>query len=203
VLDDLQPIAAKTGALGSAETIHAIHERAQRFNFPLVVDPVMVSKHGDSLIPEGTAGQEVIQAYRQLMPRAFLVTPNRFELEQLTGIKLNSTQDVAKAIHDLHQMGARFVLAKMGDVNGNSEHILGSGQENIAIQTKRIDTQNTHGAGCVLSALITAMIALGETNLKEVVQRAIRQISIGIHNTHPIGKGRSPVETRVLENEPV
>jgi hydroxymethylpyrimidine/phosphomethylpyrimidine kinase len=136
------------------------------------------------------------------MPRAFLVTPNRFELEQLTGIKPDSTQAVAKAIHDLHQMGAKFVLVKMGDVNGQSEHVLGSGQENIAIQSKRFDTQNTHGAGCVLASLITGLIALGETNLKEVVQRAIRQVSIAIHNTHPIGKGRSPIETRVLANEP-
>jgi Flp pilus assembly CpaF family ATPase len=53
-----------------------------------------------------------------------------------------------------------------------------------------------------LSATIAALIALGETDLKRIVQRAIRQVSIGIHNTHPIGKGRSPVETRVLANEP-
>ncbi len=130
------------------------------------------------------------------------MTPNRFELEKLTGIELKTNQDVAKAIHDLHQMGARFVLAKMGQVDGQSEHILGSGKENIAIQSKRFDTQNTHGAGCILSAIIAALIALGETDLKRIIQRAIRQVSIGIHNTHPIGKGRSPVETRVLTDEP-
>lgn len=197
VLDDLQPIVAKTGALGTAETIDAIHQAAQRFNFPLIVDPVMVSKHGDSLVSE-----DAVAAYRRLLPKAFLVTPNRFELEKLTGIALTTNQDVAKAIHDLHQMGARFVLAKMGQVDGQSEHILGSGKENIAIQSKHFDTQNTHGAGCVLSSVITALIALGETDLKRVVQRAIRQVSISIHNTHPIGKGRSPVETRVLANEP-
>jgi hydroxymethylpyrimidine/phosphomethylpyrimidine kinase len=197
VLDDIQPIVAKTGALGTAETIDAIHQAAQRFNFPLIVDPVMVSKHGDSLVSD-----DAVAAYRRLLPKAFLVTPNKFELERLTGITLNSNQDVAKAIHDLHQMGARFVLAKMGQVDGQSEHILGSGKENIAIHSPRFDTQNTHGAGCVLSSIITALIALGETDLKRAVQRAIRQVSIGIHNTHPIGKGTSPVETRVLANQP-
>ena len=197
VLDDIQPLVAKTGALGTAETIDAIHQRAQQFNFPLIVDPVMVSKHGDSLVND-----DAVAAYRRLLPKAFLVTPNRFELERLTGIALKTNQDVAKAIHDLHQMGARFVLAKMGEVNGQSEHILGSGKENVAIQSKRFETQNTHGAGCILSAAITALIALGETDLKRIVQRAVRQVSIGIHNTHPIGKGRSPVETRVLANEP-
>ena len=202
VLDDIQPIVAKTGALGTAETIDAVHQRAQQFNFPLVVDPVMVSKHGDSLLTEDAVTDDAVAAYRRLLPKAFLVTPNRFELERLTGIALNTNQDVAKAIHDLHQMGARFVLAKMGEVNGQSEHILGSGKENIAIQSKRFETQNTHGAGCILSAAITALIALGETDLKRIVQRAIRQVSIGIHNTQPIGKGRSPVETRVLADEP-
>lgn len=197
VLDDIQPIVAKTGALGTAETIDAVHQAAQRFNFPLIVDPVMVSKHGDSL-----ASDEAVAAYRRLLPKAFLVTPNKFELERLTGITLDSNQNVAKAIHDLHQMGARYVLAKMGNVDGQSEHILGSGKENIAIHSPRFDTQNTHGAGCVLSSVITALIALGETDLKRVIQRAIRQVSIGIHNTHPIGKGTSPVETRVLANEP-
>ena len=197
VLDDFQPVVAKTGALGTAETIDAIHQAAQRFNFPLIVDPVMVSKHGDSLVSD-----DAVAAYRRLLPKAFLVTPNRFELEKLTGIALNTNQDVAKAIHDLHQMGARFVLAKMGHIDGQSEHILGSGKENIAIQSKQFDTQNTHGAGCVLSSVITALIALGETDLKRIIQRAIRQVSISIHNTQAIGKGRGPVETRVLANEP-
>jgi hydroxymethylpyrimidine/phosphomethylpyrimidine kinase len=183
--------------LGKAEVIDAVTEQAAKFPFPLIVDPVMVSKHGDPLVSD-----DAVDAYRRLMPKAFLVTPNRFELEKLTGIALNSNQDVAKAIHDLHQMGARFVLAKMGQVDGQSEHILGSGKENIAIQSKRFDTQNTHGAGCILSAIIAALIALGETDLKRIIQRAIRQVSIGIHNTHPLGKGRSPVETRVLTDEP-
>ena len=134
VLDDLKPVAAKTGALGNAEIIEAVSERAESFTFPLIVDPVMVSKHGDTLISE-----DAIEAYRGLMKHAFLVTPNRYELAALTGSDLSSTESIAKAIHDLHMMGAKFVLAKMGEVDGSSEHILGSGQENLAIQSSRFD----------------------------------------------------------------
>jgi hydroxymethylpyrimidine/phosphomethylpyrimidine kinase len=198
ILDDFKPIAAKTGALGNAAIIDAVAERAARFEFPLIVDPVMVSKHGDSLVES-----DAIEAYRRLMKHAFLVTPNRFELEQLTGIPLDGPSAVARAIHDLHVLGARFVLAKMGEVDGASEHILGSGTENFAVHANRIETSHTHGAGCVLSAAITAMIALGQTDLKDIVHRAIRQVVIAIHNTHPIAKGQCPVETRVMENEPV
>ena len=50
VLDDLRPAAAKTGALGSAEVVRAIAAAAGQFDFPLVVDPVMISKHGAPLI---------------------------------------------------------------------------------------------------------------------------------------------------------
>jgi hydroxymethylpyrimidine/phosphomethylpyrimidine kinase len=198
IVDDFRPIAAKTGALGNAAIIDAVIERAERFEFPLIVDPVMVSKHGDSLIDD-----DAIDAYRRLLRHAFLVTPNRFELERLTGIALTGPSAVAQAIHDLHLLGARFVLAKMGEVDGQSEHILGSGQENFAVHSNRVDTQHTHGAGCVLSASITAMIALGQSDLKDIVHRAIRQVVIAIHNTHPIAGGRCPIETRVMENEPV
>lgn len=198
VLDDFRPIAGKTGALGNAAIIDAVAERAERVEFPLIVDPVMVSKHGHLLIEE-----DAVDAYRRLLKHAFLVTPNRFELERLTGITPNSPSQVAQAIHDLHMMGARFVLAKLGEIDGKSQHVLGSGQENFAIQSDRVPTMNTHGAGCVLSAAITAMICLGQTDLKDIVHRAIRQVVIGIYNTHPIAQGQCPVETRVMENEPV
>jgi hydroxymethylpyrimidine/phosphomethylpyrimidine kinase len=198
IVDDFNPIAAKTGALGNAAIIDAVAERAEKFEFPLIVDPVMVSKHGHSLIED-----DAVEAYRRLLKHAFLVTPNRFELERLTGITLDGPDAVAQAIHDLHVMGARFVLAKMGDIDGHSEHILGSGKENFAVHSDRIETNHTHGAGCVLSAAITAMICLGQTDLKEIVHRAIRQVVIAIHNTHPIAKGQCPIETRVMENEPI
>ncbi len=198
VLDDLKPVAAKTGALGTAEIIDAVAERAAKFEFPLIVDPVMVSKHGHRLVEP-----DAVEAYRRLLPHAFLATPNRFELEQLSGIALTGPDEVAQAIHDLHAMGAKFVLAKMGEVEGMSEHILGSGQENFAVHSNRFDTMHTHGAGCVLSASITAMIALGQSDLKDIVHRAIRQVVIAIHNTHPLGRGHCPIETRVMENEPV
>lgn len=196
VLQDLQPVAAKTGALGNAAIIEAVTEKAAAFPFPLIVDPVMVSKHGDPLVEDSA-----IEAYRKLLAHAFLVTPNRFELEKLTGIALSDTQSVAQAIRELHRMGARFVLAKLGETNGVSEHVLGSGQENLAIHSGRFPTQHTHGAGCVLSAMITALIALGERDLRAIVNRAIRQVSIGIFNAQAIGKGQCPVETRVIANE--
>src|SRR5215471_16089685 len=80
VLEDIPPGAAKTGALGSAEMVAAVARAAERFDFPLVVDPVMISKHGLPLLGESAAA-----AIREhLLPRAALITPNIPEAEALT-----------------------------------------------------------------------------------------------------------------------
>ncbi len=71
VLEDLPPRAAKTGALGTAEIIEALAERAAHFSFPLVVDPVLISKHGAALLPAA----ECDNIFRKLLPLATLVTP--------------------------------------------------------------------------------------------------------------------------------
>src|SRR5450631_3669092 len=50
VVEDIPPGAAKTGALGNAAMVKAVARAAGSFPFPLVVDPVMVSKHGLPLL---------------------------------------------------------------------------------------------------------------------------------------------------------
>src|SRR5262245_3185378 len=90
VLEDLPPMAAKTGALGSAEVVRAVARAAERFAFPLVVDPVMISKHGHSLLPE-----DAVAAVREeLLPRAALVTPNVPEAEALSGVAIRGIDEM-------------------------------------------------------------------------------------------------------------
>ncbi|XZE19294.1 bifunctional hydroxymethylpyrimidine kinase/phosphomethylpyrimidine kinase [Pirellulaceae bacterium SH449] len=194
VMDDLSPIIVKTGALGNADMINAIAKWAETLEVPLIVDPVMVSKSGDSLIDD-----DAVEAYKNLLKRATLVTPNRFELQRLSGIELTNEETIAQAIHELHQMGAVYVLAKLGEVEGKSRHILGTGDKNLALEIDRFDTPHTHGAGCVLSSTITAFLARGASDWPELVSKAIEQTAVAIYNATPIGKGRSPVETRVME----
>ncbi|MBP1625496.1 MAG: Hydroxymethylpyrimidine phosphate kinase ThiD [Acidobacteria bacterium] len=79
VLEDIPPAAAKTGALGSPEIVKLIAQRAAQFNFPLVVDPVMISKHGQPLMTEPARTEFA----RLLAPCAFLITPNMYEASEL------------------------------------------------------------------------------------------------------------------------
>jgi len=191
VVSDIPPRAAKTGALGSVSIIEAVADRAKDFTFPLIVDPVMVSKHGHMLLPE-----EAVDAIaKKLMPRAFLVTPNRFEAERLTGtsIDVDDPRTVADAISFLHELGAKNVLLKLGEVSGGSINVLGLGRENIAFKLPRLDSNNTHGTGCALSAAIVAGLAIGR-DLKWSVDHAIRAIYYGIELGQPIGSGLHPIE---------
>ncbi len=102
VLEDIPPAAAKTGALGSAEMVEAVAGAASRFAFPLVVDPVMVSKHGLPLAPESA-----VRAFREcLLPHAALVTPNVPEAEVLTGVTIRDMESMRRAALRIHEMGA-------------------------------------------------------------------------------------------------
>jgi len=192
VLTDIPPRAIKIGALGNANIVRAVAERLQSVTCPIVVDPVLVSKHGCMLVTE-----DVVEAYRtHLLPLAFLVTPNRFEAERLTGQTLNSDDAVARAMHHLEHSGTKHVLIKLGEVNGRRRHCLSGHEFNDVLETPAFTTKNTHGTGCILSAAITARLALGETHVKSAVLFGIHRVYEAIALNTKLGNGIHPAEIR-------
>jgi hydroxymethylpyrimidine/phosphomethylpyrimidine kinase len=188
VIEDIPPAAAKTGALGSAEMVEAVACAAADFAFPLVVDPVMVSKHGLSLLPA-----EAITAIRDLLlPCAFLVTPNVPECEALTGIAIRTLDDMRRAACRLREMGARAVLVKGGHLEGEATDLLFEGAEWHEFPAPRVVTPHTHGTGCTYSAAITAALAQG-LDLPAAVARAKRFIHAAIRTNPGLGQGSGPV----------
>jgi hydroxymethylpyrimidine/phosphomethylpyrimidine kinase len=188
VLEDIPPNAAKTGALGSAEVVEAVARAAEAFRFPLVVDPVMVSKHGLPLLPESA-----VRALRQyLLPRAALLTPNLPEAEALTGIAIRGLEDMRAAARRLREMGARAVLIKGGHLEGEPTDLLFDGAEWREFPAPRIDTRHTHGAGCTYSAAITAGLARGLT-MGAAVARAKLFIHAAIQTSPGLGRGSGPL----------
>jgi hydroxymethylpyrimidine/phosphomethylpyrimidine kinase len=178
VVEDIPPAAAKTGALGSSEVIRAVARAAAAFSFPLVVDPVMISKHG---APLGGGGIE------ELLPHAFLITPNLPEAEALTG-----TDDPRRAACRLREMGARAVLIKGGHAEGDATDLLYDGVDFTEFPAPRIATPHTHGTGCTYSAAITAGLAIG-LPLRDAVARAKRFIHQAIATNPGLGRGCGPV----------
>lgn len=196
VLDDIPPTAIKLGALGTAAVIQAVAEELSQVDVPIVVDPVMISKHGHSLLND-----DAVDCYRrQLFPQAFLVTPNRLEAEKLTGMRISSFEEAERAVVALLEMGCRNVLLKIGKVEDDFQVCLGLGSHMSRYSTPYLNSNCTHGSGCVLAACITALLALGGSDLPTIVEFALREITTAISIGTPIGKGVSPVETRVIPN---
>ncbi len=195
VVEDIYPQVIKTGALGSAKVVAALGERMAELDMPKIVDPVLVSKHGHSL-----ADDDVVAAMKEhLLPQAYVVTPNRFEAERLTGLTLDNEDRVAEAIYRLQECGAQHVLIKLGEVDGQSQHVMNVDDGNTCFIMPRLaDAKNTHGTGCILSAALAASLALGEQDLRTAVNFAIEQVYQAIYFNTELGQGYHPAEIRAL-----
>ena len=189
VLEDIPPQAAKTGALGSAEVVCAVSRVLGSFEFPLVVDPVMLSTTGMPLASE--AAVRVMK--RELFPRAALVTPNAPEAEALTGIAVRTVADMRRAAIALCEMGPPAALVKGGHVGDDSEtlDVLYDAGQYHEFPAPRLATMHTHGTGCTYSAAITAGLARGLT-LVDAVARARRFVHEAIRTAPGLGRGSGP-----------
>lgn len=193
VLEDIPPAAAKTGALGNAAVVRRVADLARRFAFPLVVDPVMISKHGAKLLD--AAASEAIADY--LIPVASLLTPNLHEAEALAGMRVADTSTMREAAEKLHFMGARSVLVKGGHLAGNAVDVLLHRGQFHQFSSERIDTPHTHGTGCTYSAAITACLARG-MGLPEAVGAAKVFLTEAIRTNPGLGHGCGPVNHHAL-----
>jgi hydroxymethylpyrimidine/phosphomethylpyrimidine kinase len=174
VLDDIGIDAAKTGMLATAELVRAVAAVVPR---PLVVDPVFVSKHGDALL----ADDAVAAVKEELLPKATVVTPNLPEASVLTGEEVRDRGGMLRAARLLLAHGPAVVMVKGGHLEDDVavDLVLAEGADPLWLEGRRIDARHTHGTGCVLSAAITAELALGMEPVdacvaaKRFVERAI------------------------------
>jgi len=183
VVSDIPPAAVKTGALGNAPVVLMVAQWARQATVPLIVDPVMISKHGAPLLsPEA---QQILK--HQLIPHALLVTPNLPEAEALTG-----QTDPEKAAEELLTLGCRAVLIKGGHAAGEPTDLFCDADGSFLLSGRRIQTRHTHGTGCTLSAAITALVA-GGTPLREAVERAKLFVQNAIETAPRLGGGHGPL----------
>ncbi len=188
VVADIPPAAAKTGALGNAAMIEAVAQLAASFDFPLVVDPVMISKHGAPLM----AMEARAALLERLLPVCRLVTPNLHEAAALTEITVDSISSMRAAAKALAKRTGAAVLVKGGHLEGEAVDVLFDGGEFHEFISPRVETTHTHGTGCTYSAAITACLALGMA-LPEAAGRAKRFISRAIATNPGLGAGCGPV----------
>jgi hydroxymethylpyrimidine/phosphomethylpyrimidine kinase len=197
VVADVPPSAAKTGALGTREVVEAVADRARAFTFPLVVDPVMVSKHGHALCDD--AASEAIQ--RRLLPQAFLVTPNLAEAERLAEMRISDRAAMEKAAWRIAERGPRHVLIKAGHRTDDPVDFLLAEGVGEFLPVERVESRSTHGTGCTLSAAIAALLAQG-ADIRFAVSSARSFVRTAIVTARPIGKGCGPVNHFVTVSVP-
>jgi hydroxymethylpyrimidine/phosphomethylpyrimidine kinase len=189
VVTDIPPHAAKTGALGNRAVIEAVASAAEAFAFPLVVDPIMISKNGTSLMD-----QEARQTLSErLLPRAFLLTPNLHEAAALAGFAVDDLASMRRAAEALVSLGARNVLVKGGHLEGDAVDVLFTQEGTFhEYPATRIDTAHTHGTGCTYSAAITAELAKGVA-LRRAIDIAKQFITNAIRSNPGLGSGAGPL----------
>jgi hydroxymethylpyrimidine/phosphomethylpyrimidine kinase len=189
VITDIPPAAAKTGALGNVAVVEALAAAAKHFKFPLVVDPVMISKHGAPLL-DSSARAAVRE---RLLPAAFLLMPNLEEAAALCGFAVLTVADMEQAAKKLAKAGARNVLVKGGHLEGDAVDVLFTEDGRYHLFTEpRIATRHTHGTGCTYSAAVTAYLAKGMP-LIEAVGHAKKFITQAIRTNPGLGGGSGPV----------
>jgi hydroxymethylpyrimidine/phosphomethylpyrimidine kinase len=189
VAADIGVSAAKTGMLFSAEIIQAVATTVRELHVPfLVVDPVMVATSGDRLLQR--AAEESLR--QDILPLATVVTPNLAETEVLVGRKVTSLDEMRAAAEQIVAEGARAVVVKGGHAVTKATDVFFDGQRMELLQSEIIETANTHGTGCTLSAAICAYLARG-TALFEAVQRAKAYITGALRHSLTIGQGSGPV----------
>jgi hydroxymethylpyrimidine/phosphomethylpyrimidine kinase len=160
VMVDIGADAAKTGMLASAELVSAVAGAVRDFAVPrLVVDPVFVSKHGDTLLADDAVGA----LREELLPLASVITPNLPEASALVGFPIDDRAGMAAAAEQLVADGAKVVLLKGGHLGGaeSPDLVLPAGGEPMWLESRRIEGRHTHGTGCVLSAAVAAELARG------------------------------------------
>lgn len=193
ILEDIIPNAIKIGMIHTPELVNVIVQKLKEYkHIPVVLDPVMVATSGHRLIEEET----IAVIIDKLLPIADIITPNMDEAAILSGMTVETLEDMAQAGMYLKKLGCSNILLKGGHQKSKIITSLLFAESNTphSFAFEKIDTHNTHGSGCTLSSAIASFLALGNSMYKAV--------ELGQHFVHhaiingadvQTGKGNGPL----------
>ncbi len=193
VFSDLEVAAMKTGMLVGSPYIKLIaSEISKRPDIPYVLDPVMIAKGGTALMDDDAVSDLI----EYLIPLATLVTPNIPEAERISGINIETKENMIEAAKVIQRQGSRNVLLKGGHLEDSqsavtSDYLLLENGKGRWFENKRIQTENTHGTGDTLAACIVSELANGKT-MEEAVEIGIDFVYTAIFDGIDVGQGHGP-----------
>ncbi|HEY3250839.1 MAG TPA: bifunctional hydroxymethylpyrimidine kinase/phosphomethylpyrimidine kinase [Ignavibacteria bacterium] len=186
---------AKTGMLSSAKVIESMYPGLKKQKgLKLVIDPVLSSKNGFEMLDRNG----IKALIKKLIPLSYLITPNIYEAEILSGLKIQTFEEMELAAFIIHKLGARNVLIKGGHINDEfglpkGTDLLYSNKIFSLFPANYIAAKHTHGIGCALSAAITANLAIGK-NLEASIIEAKAYVQNKLQEAEKLGRGINPVE---------
>ncbi|OFL48318.1 MULTISPECIES: bifunctional hydroxymethylpyrimidine kinase/phosphomethylpyrimidine kinase [unclassified Nosocomiicoccus] len=188
--DDFKIGACKTGMLASEAHVKCVVENLKRVDFgPYILDPVMIAKGGHKLLEDGA----IDSIKSELVPLATVITPNIPEAEVLTGLTIQSGEDMVEAANYLKALGAENVIIKGGHRDDSyAEDFVSLKDKEFWMRGTRIDTNRTHGTGDTFAACIASELAKGN-DLKTSIITAKSFIQSAIEEGIEVGHGHGPV----------
>lgn len=187
VCSDMDVAFAKTGMLSSPEITKEVSDMIESEKIPVVVDPIIMSESGESLLTHSSI--EVMK--KHLLSLAYVVTPNIYEAEILSGIRITSQNDAQKAARIIGDFGPAYVIVTGGHMNA-TDFIYDTQNEIFTVLPGIPVTGGTHGTGCTYSAALTSCLSLGQSVI-DAGNIAKRFVTLGIQNYIQVGRGPSPV----------
>ncbi len=185
LFEDFSIDAVKTGMLFDEEIIQIVSKKIGEYYLRPVVDPVMVATSGDAL----SRNTFTASFKKYLMPKTFLLTANISEASVLAGVTIKTIDDVKKSCKKLYDFGPKYVLVKGGHLDTTDVvDVFYDGEKFHEFFLPRISHKKAHGSGCSLSAIITGLLALGETPV-DAVRKAKHVIWSMINDGYSPGKG--------------
>ncbi|WP_269496502.1 bifunctional hydroxymethylpyrimidine kinase/phosphomethylpyrimidine kinase [Castellaniella sp. S9] len=195
---DVRVDAVKIGMLGQESVTLAVADRLAHWRpAHIVLDPVMVAKSGDHLLEK-----RAVAALREaLLPLATILTPNLPEagvlLDQSPADNLKDMRRMAERLRRLlSDDDERWVFLKGGHLPGpDTIDVLHNGDRLIEMPGRRIQTRNTHGTGCTLSAALAALLPR-TADVPEAARQAKDYLvrAIAHADTLTVGSGHGPVQ---------
>ena len=190
VMEDIPIKVAKTGMLYSRGIMKVVAESVEDYGITIVADPVFRAGTGSSLIIE----EDKNSLIEFILPRTKILTPNLFEAEALSSLKIRSLEDMKRAARKIAEFGAEAVIIKGGHLKEDDPKVydLFYHQCSFRVFEKQRMRIKPHGGGCTFSAAIASFLAKGE-NLEEAVEKAERFIEVSFRGALKVGSGRTPV----------